>query len=238
MRRLAVAVVSATAIAAAMLACGSGRMPAPRYVQQPTAALLPAEFPPPPARVEFVPKQPEDRGVVWIDGEWMWQGRRWAWKPGRWVIPPADAAYSPWTMTRDKTGNVLVAEGKWRDAEGRELPDPKPIAVGRASAGTVVNPEGEQVPPAPNLPAQDPAKGARRPSDTEQGAPEAPSHATPTGTMGEHDAQDAATDAKLPSSDAGAPTDAGFSDIDIHDAVQRPDATPLGAGGAGATGTP
>jgi hypothetical protein len=229
MHRLAAGLGGAVTIAAALLACGSGRLPAPSYVQQPTTALQPAQFPPPPARVEFVPEKPDQRGVVWLDGEWTWQGRRWGWKPGRWVVPPPDAAYSPWTMVRDATGNVLIAEGRWRDKAGRELPDPKPVAVGRPSAGTVVNAEGEEVAASPDVPAQDPPKspGGGR-TGTENGPPETPSRATPTGTMTTHEVPDAAADAGLPRSDAGAPTDAGFADVDIHDALERPDATPLG----------
>ena len=40
-----------------LFACGS-RLPHPPYVQQRTEALIPVGFPPPPARVEFIPKEP------------------------------------------------------------------------------------------------------------------------------------------------------------------------------------
>ena len=46
-------------------------------------------------------------------------------------MPPANATYSPWTSNRDGAGNLYVAEGKWRDAQLRELPDPAPLAVSR-----------------------------------------------------------------------------------------------------------
>ncbi len=148
-------VVSSLAIAAGLVACGAARMPTPRYVPQPTSALVPADFPPPPGRVEFVPAEPEQASAaVWIDGEWTWQGRRWSWKPGRWVVAPAGASFSPWTTTRDALGNLLVAEGRWRDADGGDVPDPKPLAVARRSAGTVVDPEGDPVPEGPRVPAQ------------------------------------------------------------------------------------
>lgn len=188
MHRMALTIGTCSAIAAAVFACGSARMTAPGYVQQPTTALLPAGYPPPPARVEFVPEEPKTAGAVWIDGEWTWQGRRWSWKQGRWVVPPANASYAPWTMTRDALGNVFVAEGRWRGPKGEELEDPKPLAMGRRSAGSVVDPEGEEVKTGPNIPGQTPPKKPTVPGETEEGPPETPSHATPTGTKEELDA--------------------------------------------------
>lgn len=218
MHRIGWVIGSSFAIAGAVFACGSARMPAPSYVQHPSSALLPAQYPPPPARVEFVPEEPKASGAVWIDGEWTWQGRRWAWKQGRWVVPPANASYAPWTMTRDALGNVYVAEGRWRGAKGEELDDPKPLALGQRSAGTVVDPEGEEVPAGPNVPGQTPAKKPNQPSGTEQGPPETPSHATPTGTQEEG-----------PSAADGGTPEAGFKDVAVSDALARPDALPLGA---------
>ena len=176
--------LAALAGSAAFVACGAPRLPAPSFVEQPTSALAQAKYPPPPARVEWVPAPPEDKKakLVWLDGEWTWQGRAWGWKPGRWVAPPENAKYSPWTMVRDKLGTVWVAEGKWRDKEGRELPDPAPVLVGRPSAGTIVNPEGEEVPATPNVPPQTPQK-APPGATTDDAGPETPSRATPTGTQ-------------------------------------------------------
>jgi hypothetical protein len=155
MRPLAHGWAAATAIAGALVACGASRLPAPTYVEQPTEALSPVDYPPPPARVEFVPPTPNDT-AVWIDGEWIWQGRRWAWKPGRWLRVPANASFSPWTAVRDETGVLYVAEGKWRDKQGHELPDPAPLAVGRTRGGAVISPGGEEVSPAPNVPPVSP----------------------------------------------------------------------------------
>jgi hypothetical protein len=163
-------------------ACASARLPAPTYVGQPTDALQQVDYPPPPARVELVPAAPPSGSAVWIDGEWTWQGRRWAWKPGRWIAPPAEAAYSPWTSIRDKPGRLYVAEGKWRDRQGRELPDPAPLTVGRTRGGQVVDPEGETVPATPNVPPQTSPGKPTPSSDGDAGGPETPSGATPTGT--------------------------------------------------------
>ncbi len=170
------------AIAGWMLACGAPRLPAPTYVGQPTDALIQAAYPPPPARAEFIPDPPNDGAAVWIDGEWTWQGRRWAWRRGRWLVPPPNGRYSPWTSTRDKSGLFYVAEGKWRDAQGRELPDPTPLSVGKTRGGPVTDPDGDAVAATPNVAPETPSGSAKVNSDAGAAAPETPTGATPTGT--------------------------------------------------------
>lgn len=178
-RRLGFGLGAALPIAGVMLACGAARLPAPPYTGHPTEALQEVDYPPPPARAEYVPTPPP-AGAMWLDGEWTWQGKRWAWKQGRWVIPPAGARYSPWTTTRDRLGTLYFAEGRWRDAKGAELPDPKPVSLGRTRAGPVIDPEGEPTPVA-NVPAS--SQGAKdRDGGNDGGPPETPSGATPSGT--------------------------------------------------------
>ncbi len=143
-------------MALVLFACGMSRLPAPPYSKQVTSAYGEVPYPPPPARVEFVPPIPQ-RGAVWIDGEWTWEGKRWAWKRGRWVTPPAGATFSPWTATRDATGVLYFAEGTWRDAAGREVAAPPVLAQGRPSEGAVVSPEGEAVPPGPIIREEKPS---------------------------------------------------------------------------------
>ena len=157
MRLLAVAFTGSVAVAfaTAMLACGAKSLPAPSYVGQPQEALVQVPYPPPPARVEFVPTQP-DGNAVWIDGEWVWQGRRYAWKPGRWVKAPANAAFAPWTTVRDTMGSLYIAEGTWRDRTGNEVSAPEPIKTGASTAGAVTGPEGETF----SMPATQPADAA------------------------------------------------------------------------------
>lgn len=132
-----------------LVACGMSRLPRPDYVAHPTSALVEVPYPPPPARVEFIPDKPKNDNAVWIDGEWTWRGRRWGWKAGRWVEPPANAKFSPWTETRDPRGTVWFAEGVWRDPKGNPLDDPKPLTTARSQAGGLVSPEGEQIPAGP-----------------------------------------------------------------------------------------
>jgi hypothetical protein len=131
MKRAGLAVGLTLSIAGAMLACGSSRLAAPPYVAQSTGALQPTDFPPPPARVEYVPDEPAGGEAVWIDGEWTWQGQRYTWKSGRWVIPPPKAKFSPWSATRDVAGVLYVAPGTWRDGAGNEVAEPEPLASGR-----------------------------------------------------------------------------------------------------------
>jgi hypothetical protein len=144
MRLLALAFTGSVAVAAAttMLACGIKRIPTPSYVGQPQQALVQVPYPPPPARVEYVPDQPDD-DAVWIDGEWVWQGRRYAWKPGRWVKPPPNASFAPWTAVRDTMGSLYVAEGSWRDGKGNEVAAPNPLKTGKPSPGAITDPEGD-----------------------------------------------------------------------------------------------
>ena len=124
-----------------LCACG-GDLPRPAYVGQHSDALTPVQYPPPPARVEFVPKRPTHR-AVWIDGEWVWQGRRWSWRTGRWVVPPAGAGFSPWTMVRGEDGTTYYAGGTWRDAHGRILTAPTALALAKANSGEIDEPGGE-----------------------------------------------------------------------------------------------
>jgi hypothetical protein len=132
--------VAATLVA---FACGS-KVATPAYTEHPTSALTPVPFPPPPARAEIVPQQPNDR-AVWIDGEWVWQTRRWAWRKGRWIVPPAGARFAPWTTVRDEAGNLYVANGVWRSSNGEEVTEPPPIGQARPRGTDVVTPEGDVV---------------------------------------------------------------------------------------------
>jgi hypothetical protein len=130
------------------IACGGPSVQLPAYGRHTTAALVEVPYPPPPARMEMIPKAPSD-DAVWIDGEWVWQLRRWAWKPGRWVAAPKGAVFVPWTSVRDGRGVLFVASGIWRDSSGRDMAEPAPLAAARARPGTVVTPEGDIEPAAP-----------------------------------------------------------------------------------------
>ncbi len=137
---------------------------------QPTSALVEVPYPPPPARAEVMPPPPRE-DAVWIDGEWVWQGGRWSWRAGRWVVVPPGVAFAPWTTVRASNGTLYAAEGAFRDAKGNAVPEPPPLASGRARGGAVVNPEGETVPPSP---AAAPARGDAGRGTDSVGPPETP----------------------------------------------------------------
>ena len=138
------------AMVLALAGCGASPPPHPRWTRQPTSALSEVPFPPPPARVEYMPKAPL-ANAVWIDGEWLWGGRRWAWRPGRWVLARPGASFSPWVTVRNGEGTLFLASGVWRDATGAEMAAPKTLAGGAASPGAVVAPEGQMEVTGPNV---------------------------------------------------------------------------------------
>jgi hypothetical protein len=134
----------------ALVAGCSWAPPQPRYVEQPTSALVAVESPPPPARVEVLPARPS-REALWIDGEWVWRRGLWAWLPGRWVIAPPGASFSAWTIVRRADGTLWHAPGTWRDAAGKVVEPPEPLAIATVQAGAVVDAEGNVEPTGPIL---------------------------------------------------------------------------------------
>lgn len=133
-----------------LLTTCSSRLPHPSYTGQPTSALAEVDYPPPPARVVFVPDQPR-ADAVWINGEWHWQGRRWAWKAGGWFVPPPGAAYARPVMVRRSDGKLFFAAGAWRMPNGEEVPAPEPQKTASSTAGAVVNSEGDTEPTAADV---------------------------------------------------------------------------------------
>jgi hypothetical protein len=119
----------------------AGSLPRPPYTPQPSSALSVVPIPPPPARVEEVPRAPVS-GAVWIDGEWLYRRGRWAWVLGRWVTAPPGAFFSPWAVVRAPDGAIYFAPGAWRDKNGKAVAAPPSLAVASASAGAVVDAEG------------------------------------------------------------------------------------------------
>jgi hypothetical protein len=141
-------------LGASVLALGacSSDLPRPRYMPHPREALAPVPFPPPPARVEFVPAVSQDN-TVWVDGQWLWVGREWAWVYGSWVSPPEGARYSPWGSIRDRQGRLYYAPGTWRTADGRPIERVPVVASGSATDEDITDEEGALVETGPNIPA-------------------------------------------------------------------------------------
>jgi hypothetical protein len=137
---------------ACSVACGGSALPGPELATPAPlkhGEAIEVPFPPPPARVEFIPKKPRS-GAVWIDGEWSWTGRRWAWTYGRWLVPPPDATFAQWRTARMSDGALLFAAGTWYDARGQEITEPVPLAIGAARQEDVVTPPGHTEKTAPN----------------------------------------------------------------------------------------
>jgi hypothetical protein len=143
--------VSVLAIGLMALGCSSD-LPHPRYTGQPTSALKEIPYQPPPARVESVPAKPLD-DAVFVRGEWRWDGRRWSWKEGAWFVPPPGVLFARWVTVRAQDGKLYMAQGTWRDANGKEVPPPQPVNGGRSGSEAVVNPEGENEPTGQTIPA-------------------------------------------------------------------------------------
>ena len=138
------------AVGALLLLWGcASSLPEPASVSHPRAAYELVAYPPPPARVELVPAKPRP-GAVWIDGEWIWDGRRWGWQPGRWVMPIPGVAFARWCAVREADGSLFVARGAFFNARGEEVPSPPALAIARAGTGSVVNAEGELEKTRPN----------------------------------------------------------------------------------------
>lgn len=126
------------------MACGSPNLPSPKLAAHPASDLQPVDYPPPPARAEVIPPQPEG-DAVWVDGEWSFRGKKWRWRRGRWVElrSGSDVRFAPWTSVRSADGQLFVAEGAWLDGKGTVVAAPRVLAEAPPSKSIVVNERGE-----------------------------------------------------------------------------------------------
>jgi hypothetical protein len=123
-----VALISLIALVAA--GCSSS-LPTPPQTAHPMRAFVEVPYPPPAALVEVVPERPEQSGVVWLDGHWVWRGRYYVWQRGGWIVPPENGAYATWQSLLAKDGRLVFAPGTWYGPNRRVLPPPKALAVAR-----------------------------------------------------------------------------------------------------------
>jgi hypothetical protein len=98
-----------------LTACGR-QIPTPKLSSHENEPFVIVPSPPPPARVEFVPRLPKEerRGEVWVDGEWEWKGRRWIWRAGGWEVPEPGASYAPPATIRLADGTIAYFPGTWK----------------------------------------------------------------------------------------------------------------------------
>jgi hypothetical protein len=96
-------------IALLALGCGARQAEAPRGVHPPNDAVA-VPYPPPPAKVEEVPPQP-NASCVWTDGYWEFTDR-WEWQDGEWVVPVAHCRLAPVELHR-RQGQLWHARPRW-----------------------------------------------------------------------------------------------------------------------------
>jgi len=134
------------------VACAAGNVPGPSYVQVRAEDYVPVPVTPQPPPVEIVPLRPANasfKALVWADGGWEWSGDRYRWVAGAWVAPPDGAKRARWVIVRREVdGQLFFAPSSWRDATGKPMDPPKPLARasirpgGPAGAGDITAPGG------------------------------------------------------------------------------------------------
>lgn len=88
-------------------------LPVPETTWHPGEGFAIVPFPPPVARVEFIPPRPNEVDV-WIDGAWEWEKQSFSWRAGRWESPPSRGArYAPATWVRSPNGPLYFYRGRW-----------------------------------------------------------------------------------------------------------------------------
>ncbi len=125
-------------LTASALACGSRHAEAPRGAH-PANDGVSVPYPPPPAKVEEVPAQP-NTACVWADGYWDFTDR-WEWQVGEWVIPQAHCRLAPMELRR-QGGLLLHARPRWYPDNvtllGRQSACPRPPACSQISGKNAV----------------------------------------------------------------------------------------------------
>jgi hypothetical protein len=114
----------ALAVTLAGVCCGAG-VRTPLLGTHPAQGAEPVvvDYPPPPAQVENIDRDP-GTPCVWVDGHWDWVGRRWQWFPGGWVRPPEGCYYAPpnmvWIQSTGR-GVLYYTRPRWYPEDAAEL---------------------------------------------------------------------------------------------------------------------
>lgn len=144
-------VVTLTALATA--ACGPSLRAAEVVVQPVTReTAVVVDYPPPPADVEFVRRDPGEP-CVWVDGQWKFVDQLWQWESGAWVVPEAGCVFAQpnmlWfpntetsnpdrapTYSYERIGKLYYVTGRWvkHPSDGEQsfvtCPPARPCRVG------------------------------------------------------------------------------------------------------------
>jgi hypothetical protein len=122
-------------LASLALACSAGQAEAPRGAH-PANDAVSVPYPPPPAKVEEVPAQPQP-SCVWTDGYWEFTDR-WEWQPGEWVVPQPHCRLAPVELRRER-GELWHARPRWYPDNvtllGPQSACPRPPACSNSTAG-------------------------------------------------------------------------------------------------------
>lgn len=116
-------------VAVAAVGCGF-TVPTPKTGPHESEEPIEVPFPPPPARVELIPKPPEAKKkvAVWVDGAWEWKGHRWVWLAGDWEVPQPNSYYAPPMTVRLSDGTLAYFPGAWKGVAGAPEAAPLPAA--------------------------------------------------------------------------------------------------------------
>ncbi len=99
-----------------MTACSTGLRLPPTGPPPATATPVVVDYPPPPAQVEKIERDP-GKPCVWVDGTYAWVGRHWEWVPGRWVTPLPGCYYRPpqlvWAPSAQGPSTLYFFLPKW-----------------------------------------------------------------------------------------------------------------------------
>jgi hypothetical protein len=86
--------------------------PPPGYAEAPPSIITIKIGPPPPRRIEEIPRRPAG-GYIWVEGDWIWNGNQYMWAPGRWEAPRPGWAWQP-PHWQPAGGEMQWRPGHWR----------------------------------------------------------------------------------------------------------------------------
>ena len=68
----------------------------------------------PPARKRVIvkPAKPNHK-VLWVDGNWHWDGKGYVWKNGRWVNVRKNQKWVPGHWKKSPRGHIWI-DGRWK----------------------------------------------------------------------------------------------------------------------------
>jgi hypothetical protein len=103
-------------------ACAAS-LPGPPPVIHPESAYTEVPYPPPAALVEAVPPSPSS-ALVWMDGNWTWQGQFYVWMRGGWVLAPTGASFAQCQWHYTRSAQLMFASGAWYASNGSRIRPP------------------------------------------------------------------------------------------------------------------